>query len=569
MNKLTLAFITHNKLDELTKYVNSIVNKIPKKLDVLLIYDNQKVDNTKLNSRVTFLSWKNIGKFKSILRASDEINTKYLKVIDHDDCIDYRNLDKLIYLLPEGDDCFVYHKASKVYESSEQFGKVTVNESELDLLKEDSEDVNWNKIPNAQAIFNVDVLKEMQSMSEVFTKQDYFNDDLLAIACQYRKKKSIKIDVEFYFQHHEFGQTSRISKEKVISQYDLFLNLNTYFNEFEMLKKGSYSDERMIKRANKYQCKKFNEFYPELSKYFKLANRELNNWMRNNKLSLLITIHSDFEAVEYFISLLKKTENKVIFAFDTANVPSKSIKLIEENGYCYFINESNTGKFNLILNSLKKINTKFFKIVDQDDSISLKHLSKFNKMINKINVECIIKHRAFKIVGNGEIQKRTLDSKFIKRQVKNSVDVNYKQQTNCDTIYHTKTIKKLKESKLNITRQDFHNDVLLSNFVVGLGIELIKLDEGFYIQFHEKGQTSKLNIKRSECVKELYHHYELMTDEFKDFNIINMKDGKIQSHINFIKRFTKDYLSEVNQSLGDELYNDTMEILERLWRNEA
>lgn len=569
MDKITLAFITHNRINELTKYINSIISKIPKEIKVILIYDNKKEENKTLDPRVKFFSWNNIGKLKSILRVSESVETNYLKIIDHDDCIDYRNLKKLVSLLPEDKDSFVYHKASKIFNTSKLFGKITSEDNELDILKNESVDVNWNKIPNAQSIYNVDVLREMQKINHKITRQKFFNDDLLALACQYRKKKIIKLDIEFYFQYHSFGQTAKINDDKIISQYELFLNLNTFFNEYKLIKKESYSSEKKLKSSIEHQCSLMDKCSSLTKKYCNLAKKELYNLMRNNKLTLLITIHNDFDAVDFFINLLKKTKNKVVFAFDTNKINKKIISKIEENGYDFFINKENTGKFNLILNSIDKVNTRFFKIIDQDDSISMRHLSKFNNKLNSINKECIIKHKAFKVTKESNATTRSIDKKVIKKQVKKSIDVQYKQQTNCDTVYFTDTIRKLKETKLKITRQDFHNDVLLSNFVVGLGINLIKIDEGFYIQFHEKGQTSKLNIKRSECIKELYLNYKLFTKHFEDFNIKNMKDGKIQSHINFIKRFTLDYLSGVDPSLGEKLYTDTIEILEELWMSEA
>ncbi len=562
--KLTLIFITHNKLKETTEYINSIIGNIPKAIDVFLIYDNKEVINDELSKRVKFLSWENKGKMFSILKASNEVKTNYFKVIDHDDCIDYRFLKDLLEKIPNNNNNFLYHTANIIYDTSNSFGKITSKPKELDILRKDSQDVFWNKIPNAQALYNTDVISGIYKKHKNLIKQTFFNDDFLTIACQLHKGKTKKINVGFYYQFHNKGQNSSYKKQKVYDHENLYLNLkNISINEQLHLSKNRY---RRILRSINFQNRNFENEDPGNKIMSKKILTAFKEFKYLNKLTLLITMHSQFESIDFFIKLLENCDNEVIFAFDNPKIPKKWIDLIKSKGMKYFINEENTGKLNLVFNVSHLINTEYFKIIDQDDSISVPHLRKFNKKINKVSGPVLIKHKAFKVKESNPLFIQTIDEKIIKKQVSESEDVFYNQQTNCDTIYHTETIKSIREGKMNLSRQDFHNDVLLSNFLIGLGLELKIINKGFYIQFHEMGQTSKLNIKRSECILELYKNYKYLQDNIKEFNITRLMNSEKRNHIRFINRFTNTYLEFTDKNLGKELYENTIEILEDLWR---
>ncbi len=299
----------------------------------------------------------------------------------------------------------------------------------------------------------------------------------------------------------------------------------------------------------------------------KLENNKSNHKLKiRDKLTLIITIHSQFESIPFFLELLENCSNEIIFAFDNPKVSEKWIQQIESKGFKYYINKQNTGKLNLIFNVSEFVYTEYFKIIDQDDSISIKHLKRINSKINEISGPLIIKHKAFKVKESNALFKQSLDRKTIKEQVVNSDDVFYNQQTNCDTIYHTKTIREFKKGKHNLTRQDFHNDVLISNYLVGLGLDLKIISDGFYIQFHEMGQTSKINVKRAECILELYENYKYLQSNLVNFDIKRLMNGEKKNHIRFIKRFTIDYLKGIDEIKGDELNNKTNAILEELWK---
>lgn len=284
--------------------------------------------------------------------------------------------------------------------------------------------------------------------------------------------------------------------------------------------------------------------------------------MNNNSLTLVITIHSNMDSINFFLDILKGVKNKVFFSFDNPDVPQHLIKLIYESGYDFFINKKNTGKLKLILKSSKYIDTRFVKIIDQDDSISVDDLNKLNKKINLINYDCLIKHKAFKILSSSDYFFQTTDKTIISKQIKESEDIFYNQQTNCDTIYPTKFLIKLAKFENKLNRQDFHNDVLISNFMIAMGLKLEILEEGFYIQFHENGQTNQINHKRSVCIYELYDNYNILRKRNKDFDIKRTTGKKIESHLNFIKRFTLNYNSDPKKN--EIIYKKTKKLLEKM-----
>lgn len=568
MNILTLAFVSHNKFEETNVYINKLIEKLPKTVNLAFIFDNELSEKqiNSVNEKVMLFHGKNRGKLRAILDASNKFDTTFVKIIDHDDCIDYRYVQDLENeLKSKSNDNFYYHPATKIGEESKLFGKITLEIDELEALRNESEDVKWNKIPNAQAIYNVDVLKMLSQLK--LSRQNYFNDDLLAISCQLVKKKAIKIKTKFYYQYHNFGQTSIIEEEKAKSLYELFNNLNLFKMNFSTSLKGMYSNKTMLKRSNNYQERIFkNNNVNNYGSWCKKANDELDLLFSNNKLTLMITIHSDFDAIEYYIELLRGIKNNILFAFDNPDVPKSKLKLIENEGHSYFVNKTNTGKVKLVLNSINLVKTEYFKIIDQDDSISVPELQKFNKAINKVSGPLIIKHKAFKISNKQKNYRRSLDPKIIKEQVKHSEDVFYNQQTNCDTIYHTKTLEKINELKIKLTRQNFHNDVLISNYMVGSGLELKVINKGFYIQFHEMGQTSTVNIERSECILELYENYKLLTKKIDGFNIGRTMRKELIGHRRFIDRFTNKYLAEIDKERGEALFKKTMNIVEEIWK---
>lgn len=291
-------------------------------------------------------------------------------------------------------------------------------------------------------------------------------------------------------------------------------------------------------------------------------------------ITLLIIFHKNFEKVTFFLHMLniiKKCEGNipVIFAFD-ADVSEYIRNKIETEGFVFYKNENNIGKLHTIMNCTELIKTDYFKIIDYDDSLFIPGFKDLISEINNINDIALIKHNGLKLLKpkNIFLKKRyfrqTTIMKEIHWQKKHATDLHYRQQTNFDTIFPTKIINDLK--KYQLTRQEFHNDVLLSNAVKGLGFDIKYIFSEFYIQFHEHGQTGTLNEKRAESTLELYKNY-LKIKEKNDFFNIKRTMSNYSSHVFFIKRFTYHYLKKTNPKKGLELYNKTIEVLNKLWKN--
>lgn len=294
--------------------------------------------------------------------------------------------------------------------------------------------------------------------------------------------------------------------------------------------------------------------------------------MMKNKLTLVIVIHNHFDAVDFYNELLIKNRSnmkgiEVLFIFDCqrADIRSEAIDILEKNNYRYHVNEKNIGKLKTIYTNIKKINTPYFKIIDQDDSLYLENIQDLINKISDLPDDLIIKHKALKVYDDNKgIFLQSLDDDIIKQQLANSRDVSYSQQTNCDTIYPTKVISLM--NRVDFTEQKFHNDVLLSNFCIGLGSKKVKIDIGFYIQFHNAGQTNKFNPERSRAIPELYKNYVRINKEFEMFNFRLIMNGKKFYHTNFIKAFTKKYMKNYNKNDGLKLYKESREILNNCWK---
>lgn len=293
--------------------------------------------------------------------------------------------------------------------------------------------------------------------------------------------------------------------------------------------------------------------------------------MKRRVLTLIIIIHSQFESVEFFHNLIKTNnfdKNKILFAFDSKidEIPMFIMNIIEKNKYDFFCLNKNIGKLNLVIKASEKIQTRFFKIIDQDDSIYFPNFELLERKISNIKEDILIRHKATKINSkNNKLFNQSLDKNIILKQIKSGYSPQFVQGTNCDVIYPTKIIRMM--LNLELTRQEFHNDILLSNFVYGITKKSMKINVKFYIQFHKKGQTRKISIERSNCIPELYKNYEKISKHFKDFDFKKIMSNSYLLHTIYIKNFTTWYLKKEYSKTGKNNYIKSKEILYRL-RNE-
>ncbi len=286
----------------------------------------------------------------------------------------------------------------------------------------------------------------------------------------------------------------------------------------------------------------------------------------NQSITFLIVMHNQFEAIDFFSKLFvsDSKEYKVLFVFDVCekDIPNAKLELLRKLDFKFLFSKENIGKLKTVIMASHEIDTPFFKIVDQDDSIDLSVMSNVNRELSLLPDDALIKHVAAKVFKKQkDLFVQSLDRVIIDEQIKKGKDVNWAQQVNCDTIYPTKLIRQM--SSVNLGRQDFHNDVLLSNFAVGLGSGLKKIKSKFYIHLHNGGQTSSLNVKRAECIVELYTHYLNIKEVYPEFKFRKLMLGLKISHLAFAKSFTKWYLKDEH---GKNLYKESKLLIKKNWK---
>ncbi len=292
--------------------------------------------------------------------------------------------------------------------------------------------------------------------------------------------------------------------------------------------------------------------------------------MSKNPLTLLITIHSQFESVIFFHTLIERSgfdKKKVMFAFDCNknDIPNNIIDILEKENYSFYCPDENIGKLWLVIKATSLITTPYFKIIDQDDSIYFDNLPKIERKLEKLNGNELIKHKALKIKKKSNLFFQSADENVIKKQVKEGKDPHFVQGTNCNIIYPTKQIEKM--NKIKFTRQHFHNDILLSNFIVGMGLPKVKINDKFYIQFHQRGQTSEVSVNRSNCIPELYDNYKKINDIYNEFKFKRIMFGSTLLHKIYIKNFTLWYLKDIEATTAKDNYNKAIHKLNELGRS--
>ncbi len=291
--------------------------------------------------------------------------------------------------------------------------------------------------------------------------------------------------------------------------------------------------------------------------------------MSKNPLTLLITIHSQFESVIFFHTLIKRSgfdKKKVMFAFDCNknDIPSNIIDILEKESYSFYCPDENIGKLWLVIKATSLITTPYFKIIDQDDSLYLDDINIIEKQINNLNEFKLVRHEACKINRKSKLFYQTDNKEKILEQIEKGYNPNFIQGTNCDTIYPTAIINEM--NGLNITRQEFHNDILLSNYVLLKGIKIENIFGKFYIQFHMNGQTKSISQKRSDCIPELYLNYKTIIEQVKEADFRNIMNNSRILHYIYISNFTTWYLKGNLKSKGKENKSKSLKILKSIYK---
>lgn len=278
---LAVIVIDHNDFEKILPFINGARAEIDPSIDLFFVYDNLLSDDEikKVNENIKVINGENVGKLKAILNASEFVEKEYIKIIDSDDCINFKELKKLNeILITKSDETFYWHTAAKVYKGSRLYGVQTLDEDELEELLNSSRDVEWLKIPNAQSILNTRLLKKINSVSNKLERQNFFNDDFLSMSMKLMTNSVEKINLRPYIQFHGFGQTSipaYVNKPKQKAFVDFYKNLSNLKDLDLNFDNLGYSFD--VYRSNlKKQSKQFGPF--KSKKIYKKAKIELEKF---------------------------------------------------------------------------------------------------------------------------------------------------------------------------------------------------------------------------------------------------------------------------------------------------
>lgn len=247
-------------------------------------------------------------------------------------------------------------------------------------------------------------------------------------------------------------------------------------------------------------------------------------------LTLLVTLYQPTKnEVEYWNDIYEKIEGlgvKINFLIDNPDFKISNFKNIPKN--LFFSNARNLGKFRTVYNHIKsgKVNTKYFKVVDPDDYISLTELKKLQlssegRFIYKMNVV-----REEKI--SGILQK---DVEYIVRSFRKKEPIKLDNFGNSYTILPTLMIFKDKYYKdFNIKTSD---DQYLGFLAYVNGAKILSIDNSFYLYNKFNGYTGienfKLKLINSFYTWSLIQELSILTGikypyNFKKTQLLNYKE---------------------------------------------
>lgn len=571
--KLSLVFITYNKQIDVIRYVEKIIDFLPlNKIDVIIISDN-KTDiklSKKLLGKVQYYTNDNMGKLFSILTHVNKFETKYFKVIDDDDCLDYELVEKMVDNIREDDD-FIYHNASIIYKDSEYFGLITAEKDQIKKLRIIGEDVTWKKIPNAQAIYNTGTIK-LLSKIENLNYHKFFNDDIFTLACQFLATKIRKIDVAFYHQYHRRGQTAVITSEKFDSLLIMIKNLIVIASKFKMSFNGNYTQFKALVDSSLYQLRIINESTnkkPGTNK--KILMKKLNELKSviesKEKLTLLFIF--DFEneniysVVKKMISLIDKLNNDVLFIFKR-NISNKIHEFLKLNGIRFIIINENYNNLILISNVIKYIDTEFVKIIVDKHLDKISNIDFMNLHVKKNKKYDIISYNNQTIIDS--IKNDPICSKCTYYPLNENssflIDYLYSLLKN-DYIYPTKHLLILQEVYDKFLNQDLYLDFLLINWLTASGVNLVKkkVPGKRYVLNNLTFKFDDLSIKD---LRFIFHNLNVLKKNSNNFDVDKMYKNSLIDHVLFtikLKNLQQDKSNFVNSQ-----FKEIIKDLENIWK---
>lgn len=225
------------------------------------------------------------------------------------------------------------------------------------------------------------------------------------------------------------------------------------------------------------------------------------------------------------------------------NIPSEFI----------FKSDNNVGRFSIVNNHLKKnvIMTDFFKILDEDDYISVENLSKIN--LDGFSKKTLILQEKISFLGDRMTNQKDIDDYFKKN------DDSYKKYTwdggfqSYKTIFPTKLNSN--ENIINVNRRiNFGEDTLLGINSIRNGSKIRSINSNFTIYHREVGCTRLANI--NEEIIENYYTFkqiiEIYCKKSKKKKIKKIVNNRMNYALFFFEKNIRKYEHENNTRISTE-----------------
>lgn len=240
--------------------------------------------------------------------------------------------------------------------------------------------------------------------------------------------------------------------------------------------------------------------------------------------------------------------------------PNLKLKLESISRKDLFFNEVNCGKFLTILQHVKSghVKTKYFKVCDPDDFLSIHSLMKIN--LPKTSSELIINMPLLYTDLKFKKKPTNKELKEIKKRKKK-----YKYNFgNPFTILPTKSIMRFTEQ--NIQRVDSEDDQLLGIIALNQGAKYWEINSNFYIYLRNNGQTVLKNFPIQ--IKEALRTY-VYIEKFNNVSNYEIKMLYTSMYKHFIWKRSKfeDEIRELNEK-ENATYSNLIEIIKSKISNE-
>lgn len=266
--------------------------------------------------------------------------------------------------------------------------------------------------------------------------------------------------------------------------------------------------------------------------------------------------YSDRE-LSYVLNLYDKIKSIVNFHFLLDGV-DVNLPGVDENDV--FKSEKNVGRLTILLDHIKagNVSTKYFKIFDIDDYISIDKLKKFSPSNNDNYI-----YQFNDSIYEGE---RIKNQNEVEKIFSNKINLTNKEDRNTysthTTIYPTKLIQN-DITYIDNVRVNFSEDNILGMIAIANGGIVNKVKENFYLYHSNLGCTRLENFE--EEVFENYNTFKIITNYSKK-NIVNI-DEYLRRIRNVYKYKRIDFEEQFKCKISDDSEKYIKEVLDSQYFN--